>query len=946
MSKPLPTSSSSHRIKMMFFRYFKIIDVVIKQRRISVWILLSIMCSTVVWSWTSQRIIFVPLTAKSYTNSIYRHDRQLNIISRQSNYLARTRPASAAASFSRSRSSLLFSDQQVSDDPAINDSELIQTLIQAKTTLEIDLTLRRALYDEHVDVDDEEVNLMGIPFSRLSLNATAATLRRMAHISVLEARTELAKENRGEIIINTSSSNNVNTAVVSENSVRLQKQIISNLLEAVGIKLMSHRSALSPSSKSSKSSTSTIPHIQKEQELPGVFPLSDVLQALAVLAPNSTTKGKMRPFAILVVEFLNMHDTSDLYKLRPIRLIQCLQAMAKLDIDHTVLQSNIISRLLKPDAVSTVPPRFLAHGLWALASFQSTKRKAKAATKSSNEKKFRRDYSIEVNEGDDTVNNDDTMRLSRAFMRRLRKQKIAQEASVEDMCRGLAATRDLLNLGAMTNMEDEAAIFGFTCLRTILQRKNSTSPSLLMNPTQMTDMISSWATLSDQNREDTVIADLLQICIDDKTIKECNIGQLELIIQSIRKLNVTNHAEVTKSVGERFLSIVEENQYSNFENIYPRSTNQILRWSCVHRRNKSVMEPFINTASLLFTKRSFLERSTVEEIANFLWFLSIKCYFDENILINIGECLLKPEMVDACSPKMASRILATFTSLVVLNEESCSESLTDLKQDLFYSYGGLLLSQSLSPAEISSSLYAYAKANYVQDMGVFDHLVKLLASSMHICSPRQLSQTLWSCGKMIKWERQERLLPEEQNIKKEDPPYLEDALSIMKELSSRAEDLSPADVAQTIWAMGRLEIQDDKLMSIFANRVVNICSSMNSVEVSNVLWGIVRVGYNDRELIRSLSDRLTTNDIRISPRVAASVLFSMGKLTWKDEHLFHKLSMIMIDQIQDVNAQSIANTLWAFQAIRIRAPSELLNIWAITRLGLKPASLKQLSEQE
>jgi hypothetical protein len=830
----------------------------------------------------------------------------------------------------------------VSDPLAINDSELIQTLIQAKTTLEIDLTLRRALYDECVDVDDEEVNLMGIPFSRLSLNATAATLRRMAHISVLEARTELAKNNRRGTILNTSNNSNVNTdTAVSENSVRLQKKIISNLLEAVGIKLMSHRSALSPSSKSS---TSTITQIQKEQELPGVFPLSDVLQALAVLAP----KGKMRPFAILVVEFLNMHDTSELYKLRPIRLVQCLQAMAKLDIDHTVLQSNIISRLLKPDAVSTIPARFLAHGLWALASFQSTKRKAKAATKSSNEKKFRRDYSIEDDEGDDTVNNNnDTMRLSRAFMRRLRKQKVAQEASVEDMCRGLAATRDLLNLGAMTNMEDEAAIFGFTCLRTILERKNSTSPSLLMNPTQMTDMISSWATLSDQNREDTVIADLLQICIDDDTIKECNIGQLELIIRSIRKLNVRNHAEVTKSVGERFLNVVEENQYSNFENVYPRSTNEILRWpALVHRKNKSVMEPFINTASLLFTKRSFLERSTVEEIANFLWFLSITRNFDENILSNIGECLLKPEMVDACSPKMASRILATFTSLVVLNEESSSESLTDLKQDLFYSYGGLLLSQSLSPAEISSSLYAYAKANYVQDMGVFDHLVKLLASSMHICSPRQLSQTLWSCGKMIKWERQERLLPEEQNIKKEDPPYLDDALTIMKELSSRVEDLSPADVAQIIWAMGRLEIQDDKLMSIFANRVVDICSSMNSAEVSNVLWGIVRVRYKDRILIESLSDRLTTKDIRISPQEAASVLFSMGKLSWKDEHLFGKLSTIMIDQIQDVNAQSIANTLWAFQAIRIRAPRELLNIWAITRLGLKPASLKQIAEEE
>eukprot|EP00536_Pseudo-nitzschia_multiseries_P000708 jgi/Psemu1/179506/e_gw1.9.40.1 len=294
-------------------------------------------------------------------------------------------------------------------------------------------------------------------------------------------------------------------------------------------------------------------------------------------------------------------------------------------------------------------------------------------------------------------------------------------------------------------------------------------------------------------------------------------------------------------------------------------------------------------------------------------------------------------MVDSCSPKIASRILATFTSLVVLKEQYKSEPLMELKQDLFYSYGGHLLSSNLSPAETSSALYAYAKANYVQDKGVFDHLVNLLASSRHDCSSRQLSQTLWSCGKMIAWEKQEMQLLDEESGEIQDPPYLKSALSIAKELSERGDELSPADVAQIFWGIGRLEIHDEDIMPAFANRTLEICSSMNSVEVSNILWGLAKIQYTDGKLIGCLTERLTEDSTSIkSPRVAASILFSLGRLRWKDEILFRKLSRTMITQIENVNAQSIANTMWAFRAVRMRPPRELLDTWAITRLGIVP----------
>lgn len=917
---------------------FKDFFVVLLPKRRMTRLLLSIIYITTVWSWTSQRICFVPLVSRQSTtvmpttkkaSAFYR-----GRIIRGSQ--ERQQPRSSV-SFSRLGPLYYESNNQETCDIARNDSALVNALIRARSTKEVEITLKKSLSENYLNgakasndcVDmatksagiEMGVNETAIPFSCLSLNATAAALRRMAHISVLETRSGVTSDQKRII------SENTTAFSISENGSKARKQMIANLLEAIGVKLMSHRSSLSPSS---------MQQTANPQELPGVHPLSDVLQALAVLAPDEKRSKKMRPFAVLVVEFLNTHETSDLYKLGPIKLVQCLQAMANLDIDHSSLYNKICDRLLKPDALSKLPARFLAHGLSTLATFQTAKANRKTGILPFSWK-LGEQYDTEEINGNKEIDTD--ILLSRAFMRRLRKPKVRIEATSEDMYRALVATRDLFDLGVMTTMEDEAAILGFTSLRTILEIRSSSPTPFSLTPTHVTGMISSWASLSDQTREDTVIGELLQIWTEEEILERCSLGQMERILSSIRKLNAANNAEVTKRVGERVLSLVEENESSDFQNIFPDFAVEVLRWPVfAHRRNQTAMQPFVQTASLLFSRKSFIRRSSVKEISNFLWFLSIVEQFDEEILLNIGSCLLEDTMVDDCSPNIASRILATFTSLLVLEEKRLSQSLADLKQDLFYSYGGHLLSSNLSDAETSSALYAYAKANYVKDKGVFDHLVNLLASSKANCSSRQLSQTIWSCGKMIAWERQDMELLDDEEAEMEDPPYLENALKIAGELAARAEELSAVDVAQVMWGIGKLEILDEELMSVFGNRTIDISSSMNAAEISNVLWGVAKVQFRDGKLIGSLSDRLASNDIHVSsPRVASSILFSLARLQWKDEIVFEKLSKTMIDDIENVNAQSVANTLWAFRAVRMRPPRELLDTWAITTLGIVPA---------
>jgi hypothetical protein len=560
----------------------------------------------------------------------------------------------------------------------------------------------------------------------------------------------------------------------------------------------------------------------------------------------------------------------------------------------------IYQRLLKPDAVSKIPARYLSHGLSAQASLNTNDR--------------------------------DGMLLARAFMRRLRKQKVREDATIKDLCRALVASNQLLKNGGMDDFEDEAAIFGFTTLRAILEKRRNENGHIF-TATEMSDLISSWATLSNNNKEDTVIEELLEICQSEKTLDRCNLRQLESIVGSVEQLHITNHAETMKLGGERLVALVEQQQSTTSKALNPKTISNILRCPVLlHRRNNDVMKPYLEASSRLFVDEDFLRRCSVGEIANFLWFMSVAHWHHEGVLKALGQRILDPSLVDSCSPKLASRILGTYTSILCLEDlrkDDPSEGMLKLSTQLFHDYGGHLLSSQLSPAEVSSALVAYAKASYVQDMGIYDHLVALIASMASRCTVRQLAQSLWSCGKLIAWER---LDYEEDEI--QEPPYLESAKKIASELCLRASELSTVDATQCIWALGRLRIKDAGIVSSIANRAKELVPMMNAVEVSNILWGLGKLRFNDPELVATLTNRLTTESLRVSAIEAASTLYALGRLRVRDEEVFDKLSSIMIAQIRDASAQAIANALWAYQTVHLKPPEELLTLWATQKLGL------------
>jgi hypothetical protein len=801
-------------------------------------------------------------------------------------------------SVTASGSSLLFSEHQTSDW-ALNDSELIDSIIQAKTTREVDETLRKAFLGKNatnVRSQDEKMKRLEeslsnssdskLPLSELNFNVSSAILRRMAHVSFNEARLKKALPNTG-----------------LENST-LREGMLVDLLQTIGEQLVTARRH---------------PHSITVD----VIALSDILQAFAVFASGEgSTRDKLLPLANVAAELLDHVDTTTLHSLKPIRLAQCLQALAKLEIQHSSLQHKIYERLLRSDAISGLPPKFLAHGLWTFASIQ---------------KKRSTNGEMDGTRSQEDIEGKSLRMLSRAFMRRLRKKKMLEEASTEDLTRALVATSHLLKLGAMAGMEDEAAIFGFTSLRWVLDRYKSAkvnNNTSLLSTNQVVELISAWSVVTDSSREDTVIEQLMQVCVEDGVLRACTLSQLVSIVNAVQKLDVRNGANFAKVVGHRLLTLVEEHQHSgSAEDVKPSIVIEILRWPLLsYRREKEVLRPYINAALILFAQMDFLLECSVAEISNVLWFLSSTKSFDKDVLHAIGASLTEPVMVERSSPKMASRILATFTTLVATEKES-SEALLLLQQDLFHSYGGHLLSSTLTPAEISSSLYAYAKASYLQDMGIFDHLVGLLASSRRVCTSRQLSQSLWSCGKMAVWEsheNQDGIL--EGNL---DVPYLLDAKLVADELACRVEELTPTDIAQCIWAIGRLDIRDDAMMSSFLYQATQHCTEFSSGQITNILWGMAQTNRRDKEVISTLLFQLTKNDVCASPVEASSALFSLAKLGWCDKTVFDHLSGLMMEQIEIANAQSVANALWAYKSVGLPVPQKLLNTWATETIGLK-----------
>jgi hypothetical protein len=714
----------------------------------------------------------------------------------------------------------------------------------------------------------------------MSPNIAASALRRISQL-VMSTETETG-----------SASSGLGFAERSE----VLKELLPGLLEAIEMAV-----TLVPDHNSEDSHSYSSPGMS-------IYALADTLQALSILVGRNCGGAleKLQPLVLArkVWDRLQQDGEQMVTHLGPRRLVECLRASSTLRLRQEEMQMQDLGgsktfyqlsceRLTKGDALSKLTAADLATVLWSLASPSTTSL-----------------LPFEQN-------------LVKAAVRRFRKKGVRDSASRKDLGRSLeAASRHLVAQNDHpSDLNQEIRLMAYTlCKETIKKVSDDAdgSPLAFRESSKLLHL----AVLLKLDASDPLIGEICRTLGNksESNLQSATIFDLSRMTAAFERLRIKESSDVFLRLGETLLECISKE--TSADRSEPKAVNSILRCAALlHTRNEAVMQPFRAAARLLFLNPSFLARCGPNELSNFVWFALVTQWHNDEVLEALATRILEPNVVDSFSPKMACRTLSTFTAITMSRSVDSEESLP-LQQHLFQLFENLgeqLLSSNLTPLDVSSGIYAYAKASYVRDMGIFDHLVGLLASRVEEFSVRQIAQSLWACGMMMAWE----IVPEDED---NNPlhPYLASATTMATFLGSLAETLTTKDVAQSIWAIGRLHIDDPAVLSPFANRAKVVAKQLTAEEIANIFWALSKVRSEEFGLIFVLMRRISHDaSLALTAQEAANILYALGRLNIRDEDVFKILSNIILDQIEGISAQAIANVIWAHRVVFITPPQKL-----------------------
>jgi hypothetical protein len=384
----------------------------------------------------------------------------------------------------------------------------------------------------------------------------------------------------------------------------------------------------------------------------------------------------------------------------------------------------------------------------------------------------------------------------------------------------------------------------------------------------------------------------------------------------LSEAGIERDAEIGNTMGNALLLIASEN-------LDPASFVMAIRYAVkmYARVNSNILRPYLE-ATKQTCRGDFLVRLECRDLSFLVEALVIAKCTHEGLLMRLAQAATRPHIVDDCTPSSARRMMSSFATIAprIPNLE-----LQEYQRQIFELLGASLLTTQLMPYEAADAVFSYAKAGYISDMGVFDHVVDLAGQNLGSLSTQQVSKCLWACGKMYAWERSAEI---------QAPPYLATAKAYTKHLSTRESELSAKDLAQCLWAMGRLAIHDESATKAFATRAKAILPTCFACEASNIVWGLSKVGYDDDDVMVSISRRMLDADVRASAEEAACVLYALGNAGIREDEVFEHLTDIMMTQVESVGAQAMANALWAHNVVGKLPPPALLQSWASDKLGL------------
>lgn len=451
------------------------------------------------------------------------------------------------------------------------------------------------------------------------------------------------------------------------------------------------------------------------------------------------------------IQMQNVHSETFVSSQKPHRLVKLLRLGLLLGWNEDVLYNSICQRLAKGDALARINDNEITR---TILSFSHQDREL-----------------LEI----ETV-------LLKSYLRRTRKHNVRSELDRNTLVQILKAIQKLLKVTSRIHTAEdltkELRVTYYTLAAEFFKATESTED----NPTSPSEAYLLWQVSRDLslNPEDalrTTIMNRLE-ANSNYLIQKATLRELALL-SDVFLLSITfKTTQIVRRIGQ----VLESDPTVIAGEVHPWIISSVLRYAVLaipktetrdapgkhallellrqppvaDRSNELLVMPFKRVLLDLLHRSDFLMRASADHIANFLWFLHSVRLYSKNAIFALGNRVLDPDVSSNCSSKVACRLLGSFTAVFFFSEDWDDSGLVDERQDLlsriFAALGEHLLTVNMSVLDISTALYAYGKASFVQDMGVFDHLttqmVDRIRKNDEAITLRQVAQSLWACGKM------------------------------------------------------------------------------------------------------------------------------------------------------------------------------------------------------
>lgn len=170
------------------------------------------------------------------------------------------------------------------------------------------------------------------------------------------------------------------------------------------------------------------------------------------------------------------------------------------------------------------------------------------------------------------------------------------------------------------------------------------------------------------------------------------------------------------------------------------------------------------------------------------------------------------------------------------------------------------------------------------------------------------------------------------------PPYVKSGERFVNHLVSHCESMSAKDISQTMWAIGRLQIMDENIISPLAYKAAELSQreEFNSQELANIIWALSKTAFNEEEVVSILTAEICKPYLleHATSQEAANVLYALGRMRIRDKDTFSCMNAVLMRQLDKSTTQAIANALWAHDSVNLQPPRLLFDSWAKEKLDI------------